>query len=455
MKFRKSLIAAMLTGAGVIAVAPAINAAEYSTSVGGNIRVEGTTVTKGSVATSTTAFGGEDDESTTGGDTFLQWNHNFANDEGTTTGGGFLRFRADGNIRFNVNARSELGNYVGELKAEWEQLGFSGLESNDDGDGVEKKQTGRDQFAKLTHAPSGVYYKIGREQWLDNNKGYTSDFLSQTEKMAFVSGENRFSAHALGWSGNGVDVALLIQRDNDGQISGRPSGQKAEVDGGGNLGDINIPLSIKPDVPTSLPGVDNATLRGATLDGGGSTLGDVSGFGILFSYDGGDSVPVQVDLNYGTGSVKSNLKRGIGLNDARDNPVKDANGDDVTVAPVDQSVDTTFTQLHLAFPVSGGKYVPFVNYGNAKQTYKLGDVKVLDTTLSGWNLGASIGLGASDLVVAYGTQTRDYSAAAAAATTNRGFDLIWATNQEPLKVSLAYSSITDKSQYGVRLDFGF
>ena len=160
MKFRKSLIAAMLTGAGVIAVAPAINAAEYSTSVSGNIRVEGTSSTKDGVTTSVTSFGGEDDEASTGGDTFLQWNHNFANDEGTTTGGGFLRFAADGNIRINVHARSEFGNYVGELKAEWEQIGFSGLNAKDSV--VSRAQTGRDQFAKLTHTPSGVYYKIGR-----------------------------------------------------------------------------------------------------------------------------------------------------------------------------------------------------------------------------------------------------------------------------------------------------
>ena len=427
MKFRKSLIAAMLTGAGVIAVAPAINAAEYSTSVSGNIRVEGTTVTEGGITTSSTKFGGDDDEANTGGDTFLQWNHNFANDEGTTTGGGFLRFTGDGDVRINVHATSELGNYKGELKAEWEQEGLTG-----------KINTNRDQFAKLTNVPSGVYYKIGREQWLDNNKGYTSDFLAQTEGMAWVSGENRFAAHALGWSGNGVDVALLIQRDNSGLSSARPSGQ--DIEG-----------ITTPAVPEGQP-------AGTKWD---TQIADVSGFGLLLSYDGGDSTPFQADLNIGSGELKNNPSRKVALVDKDGEAIEGV----ASVASTDDSADTSFTQLHMAFPVSGGKYVPFINYGASSQKYKIDKRK--DISLSGWNLGASIGLGASDLIVAYGTQTETVGTSStidiggiditvpSIGTTNSGFDLIWATNQEPLKVSLAYSSVTAKSQYGVRLDFGF
>ena len=286
MKFRKSLIAAMLTGAGVIAAAPAINAAEYSTSVSGNIRVEGTSSTKDGVTTSVTSFGGEDDEASTGGDTFLQWNHNFANDEGTTTG---------------------------DVK-------------ND-----------RDQFAKLTNVPSNVYYKIGREQWLDNNKGYISDFLSQTEGFAWVSGETRFAAHALGWSGSGIDVSLLIQRDNSRQQSAKPSGQNVyQTILGVNSGDTT----------------DTDAKHLANLEQKTGPIADVSGFGLLFTYAQG---PAIVDLNTGSGSGRTRAGDIIDYNlDANDDGKFDVV--EGTTTPVntivklsEQTTSTQFTQLHLAF----------------------------------------------------------------------------------------------------------
>ena len=459
MKFRKSLIAAMLTGAGVIAVAPAINAAEYSSSVSGNIRVQAVTVTENkgvdnaAIETSSTVFGGEDDESTTGGDTFLQWNHNFANDEGTTTGGGFLRFTDDGDVRINVHAASELGNYKGELKAEWEQDGLTGKVTAD-----------RDQFAKLTHVPIGLYYKIGREQWLDNVKGYTSDFLSQTKGLAFVSDENRFSAHALGWSGAGITAALLIQRDNSAQAHARPSGQK--------LGGVFTESVVDGNevIVTPDPDADAVARVAEDTDRGVAPRADVSGFGILFSYDGGDAVPVQANLNIGSATAATNVDR---QNESKDgkvtfvnqNPENDNKG-------FDESYATSFTQLNLAFPI--GAYVPFLNFGSASQTTSKDGKDSAGQSTSGWNLGASLGFGPTDLIVAYGSQTvantdiaGDATKASVKDTATSGFDLIWATNQEPLKVSLAYSSKTkafsndDKaedqstSQYGVRLDFGF
>ena len=452
MKFRKSLIAAMLTGAGVIAVAPAINAAEYSTSVSGNIRVQSTSVTENNgvnnadVETLSTDFGGDDDEGNTGGDTFLQWNHNFANDEGTTTGGGFLRFTGTGDVRINVNAASELGNYKGELKAEWDQEGLTG-----------KINTDRDQFAKLTHVPIGLYYKIGREQWLDNNKGYTSDFLSQTESFAWVSGENRFSAHALGWSGAGIDVALLIQRDNSVNSHARPSGQKLDdIFPKATLTTVDGNEDFIPPVNSSNPRPAEASDRNVP------TRADVSGFGVLLSYDGGDSVPVQADLNIGSATAETNKERG---NEETSGKITSVNLNSVTGEGIDESYATSFTQLHLAFPI--GVYIPFLNFGSTTATKEKDGKEEFEITSSGWNLGASLGFGPTDLVVAFGSKTNEIKDNKAAGTETTGFDLIWATNQEPLKVSLAYSSITksypnDKtekdqtqSQYGVRLDFGF
>lgn len=389
MKFKKSLIAAVVTGAGVITAAPAISAADYSTSVSGNIRVQATAKTEGDAdEVLATSFGGEDDESTTGGDTYLQWNHNFANDDGSTTGGGFLRFTGDGNVRINVNAASTLGNYKGELKAEWEQDGLTGDVTAD-----------RDQFAKLTHTPSGVYYKIGREQWLDGHKGYTSDFLSQTKGTGWVSGENRFSAHALGWGGYGASIALLIQRNNNAQAFARPGGRGIDQYSGS--------------------ATDDARQRQT-----------VSGFGLKVGYAQG---PVDIELNLGSATATG------------DALAADSESGAAAVDETDRTV--SYTQLHSAFPV--GVVTPFLNFGSGSDK---DDGAGTESTYSGWNLGVSVPLGASDLVVAYGSRTEDDNDA------KSGFDLIWATNKEPLKVSLGYSSFGDSSttsQYGVRLDFGF
>ena len=113
-------------------VVPSLQAATYSQSFSGGVRVQSTVATSPNanntaVETLNTAFGGEAEESSTGGDTYLQWNHAFESDDGNTQGTGFIRFAGDGAIRFNVQAESALGNYAASLKAEWQNSnGFNG-----------------------------------------------------------------------------------------------------------------------------------------------------------------------------------------------------------------------------------------------------------------------------------------------------------------------------------------
>ncbi|MBE8182805.1 MAG: hypothetical protein HAW61_04710 [Candidatus Portiera sp.] len=434
MKFKKTLmlLAAGITGAGLLATVP-VSAAEYSTSFSGNVRVEAlsTSEKKGdadAVTTLSTGFGGDEEESSTGGDTYLQWNHAGESDNGAASG--FIRFASDGVIRINVAGSSELGGYKGEIKAEWETA-----------DGFGGDVTERDQFAKLSHTDIGVYYKIGREEWFGNQKGYATDFLSYTIDYADAGTlGNRRSAHALGWTGSGAHVALFLQRDN-----GASAGEEGNLPGISSTGD-------KSDV--------------------------VSSTGLLLGYSAG---PVDIALNLGSGSVSAQTK-----------------GRDLAIT-------SSFTELQLAFPL--GSVTPFLNFGSLSNTVDDVDgVAVRDQSRSGSNLGVSIGLGASDLVVAFGSSSDEdkekdgafFVAAVEAAdeeiddlghvteevvakdavtptskSVRSGFEIIWATNQDPLKVSLAYASESgtdtvvidaagttreDKianSRYGVRLDFGF
>ena len=385
MKLKKSFIAiaATMTGAGVLAVAPGLSAADYSSSVSGEIRVEAVTSETGNDdAVHTTAFGGEDDDSTTGGDTYLQWNHRVEGDNGVGTG--FIRFSGDGDIRINVESTAELGDFQGDLKAEWERKGFEG-----DTTGL------RDNFAKLAHTPSGVYYKIGLEEWLGNEKGYTSDFGSQTKTLARLG--DRFAAHALGWGNDAFDVALLIQR---GTVS---------------------KTSHIADAPW---GVNTGRLRteGTPAD----PAATVEGFGVKFAYNAGIA---DVALNYGTATADHAT-----------------NGED--------TVNVLEAQLNLNLEVVN----LFLNYANAEQ--ERGAATLEDT---GWNLGVSVPLGAADLIVAYGAREEESWTGTDAVKNGEstGYDVIFATNQDPLKVHLVYSALDhdtdtqDKTQYGVSLRFTF
>ena len=421
-------------------VIPGLQAADYSQSFSGGVRVQSTVVDSDradpndptgrvdppggdndppgndvvSIETRSTDFGGEEEESSTGGDTYLQWNHAFESDDGNTKGTGFLRFSANGGLRYNVQTESALGNYAASLKAEWETPdGFSGAIS------------GRDQFAVIRHTPTGLYYKIGREEWLNNEKGYTTDFLSQSKAYSSNDGDARFSLHAIGWSGAGADIAILIQRD----VIADPS----RVDGSlfGIAADLNRNASHN-----AVPVIDNQVT-------------DVDAFGLSVAYAAG---PVDAKLIFLSGTQNNNEDRAVD-----------------GAAKLEGSGSTT--QLNLAFPLS--RATPFINFGTHTRTIEVGGLENVAYTRTGWNLGASLNFGPSDLVLAYGTLATDDTAKDTArevanrdaGTATSGFDIMWATNQDPMKLSLAFSSQTQTfnddradratAQYGVRLDYGF
>jgi len=416
MKFNKSLIALAVAGAMTV---PALQAAEHTFSWSGNLRVQsfsdGVIVSNNGTETVVenlvTSFGGLDDQSTTGGDTYLQLNYHYESDDGVTTADGGIRFASDREIRIGVRAESELGDYEASMYAEWGQLGWVGA------DGVGGvSRTDRDQFAVLTHKPTNLYFKIGREEWFGNEKGYITDFLSHTKGYA-DTGTKRFAGHLLGWKDSdlGLDVGLFIQRDNTGQASARPFGYEFKDNPDPNLNIVN--------------------------DDGDRIPGDrqqVNGFGIIAKY-GGEKEIVDVEFITGRATASTDEDRGL--------------------AEYERAV--ALTQVHLSLPLKESPYKPFVNFGTATITDTDGGTET-EETLGGLNLGVSIGFGDADLVVAFGSAADEN--AAGVETTNSGFDVMFATNQEPLLVSLAYTTDTEKvgdadgittSNYGVRFDYGF
>ena len=416
MKFKKYLIALAASGVMGAMIVPSMHAAEHTFTWSGNLRVEATAEsadeltndTVSSIEKLTTSFGGLADESTTGGDTYLQWNYGYTSDDGATTGSGFVRFRSDRKTRIGVSASSESDTYAASMKAEWEQRGFAGV-----GEQGGRDVADRDQFVTLTHKGSGVYYKIGREEWLFNPKGYTTDFLSKSKNLGSVH-DNRFSGHKIGWSNGdlGVDVGLFLQRDNTGQTTvGRPLGFK-----------------VRP-----LDGDDNTVP--------GLNIRDVNGAGLMAAYNKGG---IDVDLISVGVTSETNPDRG-----------HPAESQEVTVTELTGSL--TF-----------GAFTPFLNLFSSVDTYTNTAKVETEVTTTGNNLGLSYSFGFADLVVGFGAESVETKVGAAAAVeaTSDGTDILFRTSADPLRVALSYAlgnSNTGEtgaddlasSAFGVQLEYGF
>ena len=396
MKFMKYLISLAVIGALALSFQSA-QAAEHTFTWGGALRVESLVTSVNSnvtVDTLDTKFGGSEEESSTGGDTHLQLSYGYASDDGSTTGSGFIRFSSDRVIRINVAANSESDTYAASMKAEWEQLGWVGA----DGTGGVSR-TERDQFATLTHKGSSVYFKIGREEWLGNEKGYVTDFLSASKGYAgSIGAGNRFSGHKLGWSSSdlGLDVGLFLQRDHS-------TGARKLLGVGNDLGD---------------------------------RTGDINAAGLMVNYASG---PVDVEFITLSGTLETNPDRFEG----------------------DYKQEVAVTEVHLAVPL--GTFTPFFNLGMSAETVNSAEEK----TSGGNNLGVAYSFGFADLVVAFGSASSE-DPNADTETSSSGFDLMFATNQDPLRVSLAFTSgsvestpaqgdaeTVDTGIYGVRFDYGF
>ena len=210
----------------------------YSQSVSGNVRINHLQTTAGDVTTAATNTGG--------GDTYLQWNHNYAPSE-TKSVTGFIRFKSGGDQRINVTGSASEGDWTAEAVAEWEvsdsvsststtvstDSNVSDVNQTDDADAtVASSVSGgttvaeRDQFVKVSNT-SGLSIVFGRDAPFDSLKGNVLDYsgsLSGTVgyNAAAVDDliDSRFHFMSVGYSmGNGVGLTLRLQMDNTGNTS--------------------------------------------------------------------------------------------------------------------------------------------------------------------------------------------------------------------------------------------
>ena len=286
----------LLLAAGAIAL-PGLAIADahgYSQGISGNVRINHEQNTYDEVTTSSTGTGG--------GDSYLQWNHNYDPSE-TKSVTGFVRFESSGDRRINVTGSASEGAWTASAKAEWDQNGVSGVTSE------------RDQYVKAAHE-SGFNVQFGRAPYLDVKAG---TFASWSGTVGNGSGaddgfadalESRFNVIKLGYDmGNGAAVSLSLQMDNTGN-----NGTETDNSSGALFGFVD---GSEGSTPLSDTGDINGNIMGATYSGMG----------------------VDAFVNLGSGSVEGNKDRA-------------AADDGITV-------DASFTQLGVSY--DAGVAVPYLN----------------------------------------------------------------------------------------------
>ena len=287
----------LLLAAGAIAL-PGLAIADahgYSSSISGNVRINHEQNTLDDVTTASTGTGG--------GDSYLQWNHNYDPSE-TKSVTGFIRFEGSGDRRINVTGTASEGAWSVSAKAEWDQE--EGLDAG-------TVTSERDQFIKAAHE-SGFNVQFGRAPYLDVKAG---TFASWSGTVGNGSGaddgfadalESRFNVIKLGYDmGNGAAVSLSLQMDNTGN-NAQDGGSQALF--GFVTGDEGTALTNAGDI--------NGNIMGATYSGMG----------------------VDAFVNLGSGSVEGNKDRGTGEDDGI-------------------TVDASFTQLGVSY--DAGVAVPYLN----------------------------------------------------------------------------------------------
>ena len=193
----------LLLAAGAIAL-PGLAIADahgYSQGVSGNVRINHLQTTAGDVTTAATNTGG--------GDTYLQWNHNYSDDAGKSVTG-FVRFESSGDWRYNVTGSATEGDWTASAKAEWDA-------NQDGGNAVDE----RDQFVQVSNA-SGLSIFFGRNAPFDSLKGNVLDYSGSLGAAVGYNAaavddliDSRFNYIGAGYSmGNGVSVTLRLQMDN-------------------------------------------------------------------------------------------------------------------------------------------------------------------------------------------------------------------------------------------------
>lgn len=297
----KKLIALLLSVA--LSLPVLASAAEYSSSISGNVQVGFAQAEQGSDSTASTAASttytnrgpGEDDVN-------LQWNHKYVKDDGQEVKG-FVRFQGNGEIRYNVSTAVSQGVWSAAVKGEWERTSTSNVSSS------------RDSYVKLSHE-GGFYFSYGYRGYLDiGNDVHDNNVVSWSGPGAGNElSDSRFNAWQLGFvpAGSGVDVSLLLEMNSDGKVLGGSLSTDAKLVQGTHIlvkygkDATKVNLTVASASAKINKADENATNTGAKASYSGLQLNASHDFGMAKAIL--DFTNKEVKTNAGAGATDQTVK---------------------------------------------------------------------------------------------------------------------------------------------------
>ena len=419
----------LLLAAGAIAL-PGLAIADahgYSSSISGNVRINHLQTTDGDISTASTLTGG--------GDSYLQWNHNYDPSE-TKSVTGFIRFKSGGDQRINVTGSATEGDWTANAVAEWEvsdavsseTVTLVGVDTNGSGNDnnasvVESVSGGttaaqRDQYVQLTNV-NGASVFFGRKAPFDSLKGsvldysgsmYSGDDGESTNDIGYHAAsvddltDSRFNYIQLGYDmGNGAALNLKLQMDNTG----------------------NTPAMLGYDLDTDISGTD--------------MVYDISANAISVDYAMG---PIDAAVSIGSGTAETSTDRG----DA-------AASFDVSLTKLGLNYDIGVAQVHLNYTALSeeGEYIDSDDSATVKT----------EVDYTGTNIGVSAAAGGGTVI--FDMTTTDVSGAADTSGSATEVGYLTSIGGASFKAIYGTGSYDDKdastndddSYLHLRLEYGF
>ena len=367
----------LLLAAGAIAL-PGLAIADahgYSQSVSGNVRINHLQTTAGDVTTAATSTGG--------GDTYLQWNHNYDPSE-TKSVTGFIRFKSGGDQRINVTGSATQGDWTANAVAEWEvsdSVSSTTTTYNDNNDGLDTDDNAstennvttvssisggttvaeRDQYVQVTNT-SGLSVVLGRDAPFDSLKGSVLDYSGSLKGPASrVDNDNDGTNDAVGYHAASVDDLIDSRFHFIGVGYSMPNGVgitlRLQMDNTGNTSNI---LGYN---------IDNS------LGGGTTYVYDISANAITVDYAVG---PIDASVSIGSGSAETNNERQATT--GTDDP---SYSQDLSLTKLGLNYDAGVAQVH-------------VNY--TATSLETSDTSDTTTDYSGMNIGVSAAAGGGTVI---------------------------------------------------------
>ena len=355
----------LLLAAGAIAL-PGLAIADahgYSQGLSGNVRINHLQTTDGDITTAATSTGG--------GDTYLQWNHNYSDDAGKSVTG-FIRFKSGGDQRINITGSATQGDWTANAVAEWEvsdsvSSTTDTLANSTDNDAnpdenvtVTSSVSGgttvseRDQFVKVSNT-SGLSIVFGRDAPFDSLKGnvldysgglYSGDDGSSTGDIGYHAATvddliaNRFHFIGVGYSmPNGVGLTLRLQMDNTGNTS---------------------------------------NILGYNITNGATGASDISANAVSVDYAMG---PIDAALSIGSGTADGNKDRSAG---------DDSHSQSLSLTKLGLNYDAGVAQVHVNYTATSLEVEDGKNGTDGKDA--------LTTDYTGTNIGVSAAAGPGTVI---------------------------------------------------------